>query len=158
MNELEKEVESSSDEGTLADSSRENYYLSPSLALLEPKQVRAIEALLSSTSLEQASKLCGTPVRTLYTWLHHNAAFQRALLEANADSFKEFSTFLVKASNDALVVLHELATDKNIPAGVRQRSASDLAAMRFQAKDQFDLELRIEAIQKANEATADLDY
>jgi hypothetical protein len=44
--------------------------MTPSTHNLTPKQERAIIALLSNRSVEEAAKACNTPVRTMFRWLN----------------------------------------------------------------------------------------
>ena len=42
---------------------------------LTARQYQAVAALLSEPTIGKAATAAGVPVRTLYTWLHEDAAF-----------------------------------------------------------------------------------
>ena len=56
--------------------------------LLTVRQQQAVAALLSEPTIGKAAEASGVPVRTLYTWLHDDAAFIGFYQDARRESVR----------------------------------------------------------------------
>jgi len=88
---------------------------------LTPKQRSAIEALLSSSSLEEVERACGVKEVTLRRWLAQ-PSFVAAYYAAGADQLRDSLHRLRASTGDAVEVLRKALDDEN--ASVRIQAAA----------------------------------
>lgn len=102
---------------------------------LTPKQLRAIEALMTEPTARGAAAKAGIGHGTLYRWMEE-PAFAEALREARAQAFERITTGLSAAAELAVEVLREILGDD-------EAAASEIAAIRIRAvRTAFDAMLR----------------
>ena len=140
----------------------ENYGLAPSFVadfdneslelveegVLTARQSYAIRFLLTSRSIAEAATASGISERTLHRWIHEDRTFQAALLAAQDGSLHALSARLTVAADDALGVLHDLATNETIAAGVRQRAAASLLDLQLKIHTQLSVQVKIELLEQ----------
>lgn len=114
---------------------------------LTPKQVQAIEALLTFPTIEAAASEAGVSTRSITRWLRENDTFREALFSAQDDSLQKLNIRLISASDKALDTLLELATDPKVASGVRQRSAASIIESRLRLHESLSLDVRLQIVQ-----------
>jgi len=90
---------------------------------LTAKQTKAISALLTARSLEQAAELAGIARRTLYRWLELDL-FKKELRRAQAQGVDTLTRRLIAGNESALQTL-EACMSADYPPGVRRAAARD---------------------------------
>jgi hypothetical protein len=120
------------------------------LDALNPRQSKALEALLSEGSIGKAAAACEVPERTLRHWLRSDAAFQDAYREARRESVRQSVARLQQASGAAVTVLLQLMATKGSPPAVRLAAATKVLEMSHKAIELDDVIARIEALEAAH--------
>jgi len=103
---------------------------------LSPRQRRAILALLTSKTMEEASQAVGVTSRTLRRWLDL-PEFRRALNEAEGDILAKVTRRLLSGSDEALDTLNYVMTAGEKPSDRRLAAAAwlELATKFLELKD-----------------------
>jgi hypothetical protein len=115
---------------------------------LNPKQEKALAALLSLGEVKGAAKAAGVGETTLWRWLKDEtfaASYRdgrRRLLEASAAR-------LTSDSAAASKVLLQVAQDKKAPASARVAAARAIIENAVKAVETLDLEPRLKEIEKS---------
>ena len=107
---------------------------------LTPKQLRAVESLLTTGDKSQAAELAGVKRQTIYKWLKQ-PEFQQALREAEAEALQSLSQALARLGSKAADTL-----DKSMDADsdqVRLRAADIVLNRLLQLRELVDLDARI---------------
>ena len=117
---------------------------------LARKQEDAIVALLSQRSVEEASRACNTPVRTLYRWLK-DPAFQSAYRKAKREAYSQAIARLHHMSSAAVSTLGKLMLDANTPPSTRARAAESILNHTAKAIEIEDIEARVSELERAAE-------
>src|SRR6266436_555976 len=86
------------------------------------KKEEAIAALLSQRSIEDAARVVGIAVRTLYRWLEI-PEFREAYFKARRQAYGQATARLQQASSAAASIILTLMLDPNVPAASRLRAA-----------------------------------
>lgn len=87
-------------------------------------QVKAIEAILTTRTLTEASKVSGIPLRTLQNWMKH-CDFQFALEDAQNDIVQTCSKRLLLLNEKAIETLEDLLDNPLQPqASIKLKIAS----------------------------------
>jgi len=118
---------------------------------LSPKQIRAVEAMMSEPTLRGAAQKAGIGHATLYRWLAE-PAFVDALREARTQAFEKTMVALAAAAEKAVEVLREILGDD-------QAAAKEIAAIRIRAvrtafdamlrsRDLIEIERRLQALEE----------
>jgi uncharacterized protein YggE len=89
------------------------------------KQQRAILALLTSRSVEEAAGASHTPVRTLYRWLKE-PAFDAAYREAKRAAFSQAIARLHQMAGAAASTLGKVMVDPKTPPSTKVRAADSI--------------------------------
>ena len=95
--------------------------MTPSSHNLTPKQERAIIALLSNRSVEEAAKACNTPVRTMFRWLKERE-FNTAYRQAKRSAFGQAIARLHYFTSAAVTTLGKVMLDPATPPATRVRA------------------------------------
>jgi len=114
---------------------------------LTAKQRRMIIAMLASRTIGEACESVGVGRTTLTRWLRDDR-FTRALKAAQGQAMTNAGCQLIAAQEKSIQVLIDLAAAGQSEA-VKRAAANDLLAYSLKFNDQFDLEQRIEALEKA---------
>jgi len=115
---------------------------------LSPGQGRAISALLTCQSIEQAAKQAGIGARTLHRWLT-DPDFQAALTEAEGAAIAEATRRLVGLSDAAITTVASLMLDKGNSPTVRLRAATSVLDYLLRLRELKNVEERLTALEAA---------
>lgn len=119
---------------------------------LTPAQVKAIEALMTSTGVGAAAEKAGVNRKTLYRWLKE-PEFRLALRDVESSALHELSRALTALSKGAIAVLANTLTGvERDPA--KLRACEIILSNLLKVRELVDLEARItelERIQYARE-------
>ncbi|HKH99289.1 MAG TPA: hypothetical protein VN841_10285 [Bryobacteraceae bacterium] len=114
------------------------------------KKDAAIVALLSQRSVDDAARVAGVGVRTLYRWLRE-PEFHAAYREARRDAFGQSAARLQQMSTAAVSTLGKIMVDPNAPAASRVRAADSVLDHAAKAIEIEDLEARLVALERSAE-------
>jgi hypothetical protein len=120
---------------------------------LTPAQERAVIALLSSSSLEEAAKAARVSVSSLRRW-RQEPAFQVAYRHARFALLESATAKLRGAACRAVEVLVEAMNDKEAPHSVRIRAAQVVLESAYKSAEVEDLAERLEAQEQELESLA----
>jgi hypothetical protein len=115
---------------------------------LTTKQKKALSAMLTERTTEQAAAKAGISERQLYRWLEL-PGFQAELKALESQLIDAATRRLLVGIDDALDTLHHLMTFAESEA-VKRQAASDWLAKLLQVKELADLEKRIAALEARN--------
>ncbi|HEY7184456.1 MAG TPA: hypothetical protein VIC84_23670 [Blastocatellia bacterium] len=122
---------------------------------LTPRQERAIEALLETSSVSEAAKVSRVGRRSLYRWLA-DPGFLAALREARAKVFDRTIEALSVAAKLAVDVLREVMSDEKSAAAetasVRVRAARVALGAMLRAHGLIELEERMRLVEQQMKA------
>jgi len=113
--------------------------------VLTAKQLRLLELVLTSRSLEQAAKRGKVSVRQLYRW-RQTPTFRDELRRRSHEILDGVQARLRVAAGAAVEVLLELATSKQTAESVRATSAGKLLDLAIRAEVD-DISSRLEALE-----------
>jgi transposase-like protein len=116
---------------------------------------KAIECLLSETSIEKAAKKCGIAKSTLIRWMRQ-PEFRTEFANAKADILKMAGAILARNSTKAAVVLAEIFTTKKAKTSQASRVSAAIGVLRL-ANECFELEAFDERLRRLEEALAQND-
>lgn len=111
---------------------------------LTPRQLRAVEALLTEKSHECAARKAGVSSRSIRQWIQQSPQFRDALRSASRDRLAHAADSLRSATIAAVACLRDLLTDES--AAVRCRAAQALLGLAFQCEAD-DLARRVERLE-----------
>lgn len=121
---------------------------------LNEKHVRAIEALLQEPTVSAAAKKAGVGQATLFRWLN-DPQFAGAYKAARGRILEGTLTSLQSTSVDAVKCLREVINDTTAHVSARVSAAKSVLDLSLKAREIFELEDRIEYLEKYLEMTAD---
>ncbi|GIV77436.1 MAG: hypothetical protein KatS3mg050_1830 [Litorilinea sp.] len=111
-----------------------------------PRQRKAIEALLTTGSITEASQAAGVARKTIYAWLKRDE-FRAELHEAEAQALQSLSLSLVRLGEKAARTLGEAMDGERESTRVR---AADIVLQRLlQLRELVALEERVAALEQA---------
>ena len=119
---------------------------SDSKAELTPRQLKAIQALLTENSMELAAKACGVSTATLGRW-KREFYFSTAFKSARADLFETAMTKLQGATGEAVDVLLGVMRDELSRPGERASAARTILEFAVRSKEMIELEGRLTALE-----------
>ncbi len=119
------------------------------MAPLNPKQDKALVALLTEPTISAAAKKAGIGERTLHTWLGE-AAFSEAYRDARRLAVGQAIGRLQQVSSKAVDALLEVIDTEYTPAppAVRVSAASKILDLAMKATELEDLAARIAALEQ----------
>lgn len=120
---------------------------------LNEKHIKAIEALLQEPTVSAAAKKAGVGQATLFRWLN-DSQFSAAYKEARGRMLEGALTSLQSASVDAVNCLREVINDSSAQVSARVSAAKSVLDLGLKAREIFELEDRIEYLEKYLEMTA----
>lgn len=91
---------------------------------LTTKQKRGIIALLGCPTIKEAARKADVSERQMHRWLRQRK-FHDILTARMDEKMSASAAALVGMTGDALQTLHDLMTDGDVGAGVRERAAKD---------------------------------
>lgn len=95
---------------------------------ITPKQLKAIDALLTSRTVSDAALAAGVALRTLQRWIGEDDTFQAALTAAQDQVIDAAGRRLLALQDTAIDTLSAVLLAEDTPAGVKVRAA-ELALM-----------------------------
>jgi hypothetical protein len=112
------------------------------------KKERAILALLSSRSVEEAARTANVPPRTLYRWMKE-PAFDADYRAAKRAAYGQAVARLQQATSAAATTLLKTMIDPNTPASVKVRAAEAIFNHAAKAIGIEDIEARVAELERA---------
>lgn len=116
-------------------------------AYLKPKQLAAIDALLTERTKRAAATKAGVSERQLYKWLQ-DPLFKSALIEAEAAARNEIKRRIVKRAENLADTIADIMESEEASPAVRLSAAARLGDLFFRSDEQADLEQRITALEE----------
>ncbi len=116
---------------------------------LNAKQDKAIAALLSSATIQNAAKEAGISERQIHRWLADDQEFDAAYRRARWRATQQAIARLQQVSSAAVTVLISIAADKHMPPSSRVAAASKLLDLALRAVEVEELEARLTALEAA---------
>jgi len=118
---------------------------------LTSRQHRAVQSLITGTSISDAAKQANIHERTLYRWLQEEQ-FQSAVRRARQLSLTQLATHLQHMAGRAAGTLDEIMEDKNATSASRVSAARYTMDMFYKAATLEDIMERLMAIEKGQKA------
>ena len=116
---------------------------------IEPKQARAIRALLVCRTIEAAAQHSGFGEKTLRRWMK-TPAFRQALADAENTLLDATQRRLVGLNEPALDAIEDILLGlSDAPAGVQLRAAELALSYTLKMREARDLEARLAALEAA---------
>jgi hypothetical protein len=109
---------------------------------------KALIALARQPTLGLAAAEVGISERTLYRWLHQDAAFQTEYLRIRREVVSNAIFQLQKACNNAVNCLQSVVNDPEAPASARTTAARTILEMSMNALQIEELELRLSQLEQ----------
>jgi len=116
-------------------------------ATLTPRQLRAINALLTRPTVAAAAGVLGVAPSTLYRWLNE-PAFRSALAQAEGEAVAAAGRRLVALAQGALDELARAMTDAQTPAPTRVRAAEVVLGHLLKYREIVAFETRLDALER----------
>lgn len=116
------------------------------LQALRPRQLRAIEALLTENSVQGAAKAANVGEATLHRWLRQ-LRFRSAYDEARRAAYRRALERLSAAANEAVDVLRTILHDETAKPGERMSAVRVLLDFAHRGTEQIDFEDRIAVLE-----------
>lgn len=115
---------------------------------LTPRQYKAIAALITSKSIQEAASIVGVSERTLRRWLELSE-FQLALHEGESELIDLATRRLTKLSDQAISYLETFFTQGGrISAFTRLKAVSTILTMLIRLHELRNLEFRLTELEK----------
>ncbi len=114
-------------------------------------QTKAIAALLTEPTIEEAARVAGVGRRTLFRWLAEDAAFVAELRTAEEAAIDHAARRLVGLQDAAINVLSDVLTAPDVAPGVRVRAASLIVELSLRLRELRSLEERVAALEAARD-------
>ena len=114
---------------------------------LSPRQRAVLGALTSGLNQKETAETVGLSRATVNRYAQ-DPLFQAALRDAESEMLGQLSRRLIYGADDMLDVLAQLAKDQQTPAAVRCRAVQVWLDNKWRARDQFELEERMAAIER----------
>lgn len=115
---------------------------------LSPKQQRAIFALLSEPTLEDAAKQTGVQRTTLWRWLQE-PDFRSSYMQARRLAVQRAIARTQAVTSEAVETLREIMSDKSAKGSERVAAAKAIIDYAFKGVELEDLAQRLEAVEAA---------
>ncbi len=114
---------------------------------LTRKQEQAIAALLTAATLPEAAQACGVSEVTLWRWLQV-PAFTTAYRAARTTLLETAITDLQRSCGKAAKVLVTIMEDTSMPPSSRVTAAVKVLEMTLKAREVFEIEERLRALEE----------
>ncbi len=114
---------------------------------LSKRKEAAITILLTTSTLQDASKKIGVSYSTLWRWLQV-PKFQAALKEAKRQAVSQATSTLSKICHKSVLTLEEIMDDKTAPASARVSAARTVLESGLKGIEMDDLDARLTALER----------
>ncbi len=114
---------------------------------LNTKQYRAIEAMLSGLSKQQAAQAAGVNARTVSRWIHEHVAFSDELTRLSKASVHNAARRLTGGLDKMLNVLIAVAEDETEPSSVRIRAALGWLNAQIRLVEQSEIVAKLDELE-----------
>ena len=111
------------------------------------KKEKAIAALLTTDTIEQAANVAGIAESTLYRWLQ-NPTFLEQYRKARKAAVDQAISTLQERANKAAKALIDIAEDQEMPPSTRVAAAREILQTSIKGVERDDFEARIEALER----------
>lgn len=111
------------------------------------KKEQAISALLTSSTVKEASKVCGVSESTLARWMS-DVEFSAKYRKARSRMLEGAINLLRKMAKDAVETLHDVALDKNAHDSSRVAAARAILDIALRAEEIEDIEYRLTVLER----------
>jgi|SRR5215217_974571 len=118
---------------------------------LNPKQTKAIAALITTRTVEAAAAEVGVTSRTLRRWMAEDALFQVEYRHARRAALDEAIASMQVGAIEAVEALRSALSERSV--NVRIRAAAILLEHALAANMQFNLDERLRALEEASGET-----
>jgi hypothetical protein len=125
-------------------------YVAPYLEGLNPRQVRAIDAMMLHTTLESAAKDAGVSSRSIRRWMK-DSKFAQALAQSMSQSHRLFSARLSAIGEQSLDTIQSILSDSSISPSVRARVALGVMSARLEAAKLASIDVRLSLLTELND-------
>lgn len=115
--------------------------------VLTAKMEKGIVALLTTKNLSEAAEVASVSINTLLRW-QQNETFNRRYREAKREAFSIATATLQQAVGEAAHVLRSVALDAENNPSARVAAAKAIIDMALKAREQEDLSVRLEELEK----------
>lgn len=116
-------------------------------ATLTPRQLRAVNALLTHPTVAAAAGVLGVAPSTIYRWLGENA-FRAALAQAEGEAVAAAGRRLAALAETALDELARAMVDPMTPAPTRVRAAEVVLNNLLKYREIVQFENRLDALER----------
>jgi transposase len=111
------------------------------------KKEKAIAALLTTDTVEQAANVAGIAESTLYRWLKEPVFLEQYRKARKAAVDQAIST-LQERANKAAKALIDIAEDQEMPPSTRVAAAREILQTSIKGVERDDFERRLEALER----------
>ena len=108
---------------------------------------RALEALIASTSIRQASQTAGVSERSIYSWLRNDQEFLTAYQDLRAESLQAVADKVGEKTAEAIEVLSSIMSDENERGSTRIRASQIILETHLRLTEIIDFEQRLRAVE-----------
>jgi hypothetical protein len=117
---------------------------------LNPRQEKAIVALLAEHTVEKAAKAAGVGERTLYRWLD-DPVFSSVYRKWRREAFGQAIALTQRYAPLAVNTLAKVMSDPSAPSSAKVSAATTLLRFAREGVELDDLAARVEALEQARE-------
>lgn len=110
---------------------------------LTPKQLKAIEVLVTSGNVTEAAAAAGVSRETIYTWMRTDKAFQAEKDATSSTYIGELSSRLNTLAQLAVSTLQEILSNPDAQVNARIRAADIVLGRQIQLYEMADIARRI---------------
>lgn len=111
------------------------------------KKEKAIAALLTTDTIEQAANVAGIAESTLYRWLQ-NPTFLEQYRKARKAAVDQAISTLQERANKAAKALIDIAEDQEMPPSTRVAAAREILQTSIKGVERDDFERRLEELER----------
>lgn len=119
---------------------------------LNPRQVKALTALLSGKTITEAATISEVNESTVRRWLREDDAFNEAITHGRREALNAAMNITTAVARTAAAVVMEVMLDKRSPPGVRLRAATAILEMLLKWAELQDFEARLRRLESGREA------
>ena len=121
--------------------------MSGNVRKLKPRQVHALEHLVTGSTIQETSERCNVSERQVHRWLGE-PGFKRELNALQLNALEGVSRRLVQLAGDAVNALEDvLQNPGRAGAGVKLRACAVILESVFKFREMLDFETRLNALE-----------